>query len=98
MFRFERKFIINNLTIPELENILRNSPLKFKKDYKKRKINSIYFDDSDLSSFFENIHGNNLKKKIRLRWYGDKRIISSPNLEIKKKRGSFKSKINLQNK
>ncbi len=63
MFRFERKFIINNLTIPELENILRNSPLKFKKDYKKRKINSIYFDDSDLSSFFENIHGNNLKKK-----------------------------------
>ena len=35
MFRFERKFIINNLTIPELENILRNSPLKFKKNYQK---------------------------------------------------------------
>ena len=45
MFRFERKFIINNLTIPEVENILRNSPLKFKKNYQKRKINSIYFDD-----------------------------------------------------
>ena len=93
MFRFERKFIINNLTIPELENILRNSPLKFKKDYQKRKINSIYFDDSNFGSFFENIDENNLKKKIRLRWYGDKKIISSPNLEIKKKEAHLNKKL-----
>lgn len=93
MFRYERKFIINNLTIPELENILRNSNLKFKKNYKKRKINSIYFDKANFSSFFENIDGNNLKKKIRLRWYGDKKIILSPNLEVKKKNAHLNQKL-----
>ena len=37
MFRFERKFIINNLTIPELENILRNSQLLNLKRLSKKK-------------------------------------------------------------
>ena len=45
IFRYERKFIINNLTIPELENLLRNSSFKFKKNFSERIVNSIYFDN-----------------------------------------------------
>ena len=93
IFRYERKFIINNFTIPSLENLLRNSKFKFKKNYAERKVNSIYFDNGNFDSFFENIDGNNFKNKFRLRWYGDKNVISSPTLEIKKKVSYNNSKV-----
>ena len=93
IFRYERKFIINNFTIPSLENLLRNSKFKFKKNYAERKVNSIYFDNGNFDSFFENIDGKNFKNKFRLRWYGDKNVISSPTLEIKKKVSYNNSKV-----
>jgi len=86
-FRYERKFIINDFTIPELENLLRNSKLRFKKSYPKRIVNSIYFDDSDSSSILENLDGNNFKTKYRIRWYGNKKIIYLPVFEVKNKNG-----------
>ena len=92
IFRYERKFIINNLSIPELENLLRFSSLKFKKNFIQRKVNSIYFDDYNSNSILENLDGNNLKTKFRLRWYGDKKLIKSPVLELKKKESYINSK------
>lgn len=92
IFRYERKFIINNLSIPELENLLRLSPLKFKKKFFQRKVNSIYFDDYNSNSILENLDGNNFKTKFRLRWYGDKKFIKSPILELKKKESYINSK------
>ena len=81
IFRYERKFILTNQTVPEIENLLQNSQFNFKKNYPSRKVNSIYFDDSDASSILENIDGYNFKKKVRLRWYGKKYLINSPMLE-----------------
>ena len=83
IFRYERKFIVRNITIPELENILRYSNFSFKKSFNKRKVNSIYFDDFDTGSILENLDGNNFKTKFRLRWYGEKKIIKNPVLELK---------------
>ena len=83
IFRYERKFIVRNITIPELENILRYSNFSFKKSFNKRKVNSIYFDDFDTGSILENLDGSNLKTKFRLRWYGEKKIIKNPVLELK---------------
>ena len=68
IYRYERKFILSNQTIPELENLLRNSKFNFKKNYPTRKVNSIYFDDYNASSVLENLDGNNFKNKVRLRW------------------------------
>jgi SPX domain protein involved in polyphosphate accumulation len=92
--RFERKFIVINKNISYLENLLRTSKFNFKEDYPSRKVNSIYFDDQNLSSVVDNLDGNNFKQKIRIRWYGDKKIISSPTLEIKKKVGHVNYKKN----
>lgn len=86
LFRYEKKFIINNLTIPEIENLLRISNFNFKRNFYNRKVNSIYFDDYNVKSVLENLDGNNFKTKIRLRWYGDEKIINSPILEFKKKK------------
>ena len=87
LFRYERKFIVNNFTSPEIENLLRISSFNFKKNFLQRKVNSIYFDDKNINSVLENLDGNNFKTKIRLRWYGDKKIINFPILEFKKKNG-----------
>ena len=87
IFRYERKFILTNKNISQLENLLRNSKFNFKKDYPLRKVNSIYFDDCNIGSALENLDGNNFKNKIRLRWYGEKKLIKSPVLELKKKIG-----------
>ena len=87
IYRYERKFILSNQTIPELENLLRNSKFNFKKNYPTRKVNSIYFDDYNANSVLDNLDGNNFKNKVRLRWYGKKKLINSPTLELKNKNG-----------
>ena len=99
IFRFERKYIIINKDISYLENLLRSSKFKFKEDHPLRKVNSIYFDDSNLNSIAENIDGNNFKKKIRLRWYGEKKLIKSPILELKNKIGhvNYKKTFKIEN-
>lgn len=43
----------------------------FKNSYKPRKVNSIYYDDLCLSSFYDNEDGNRDRIKIRYRWYDD---------------------------
>ena len=44
----------------------------------------------------ENLDGVSNKKKIRVRWYGEKNKLSKPQLEIKSKKGSETSKKNYQ--
>ena len=99
IYRYERKFILSNQTIPELENLLRNSKFNFKKNYPTRKVNSIYFDDYNASSVLDNLDGNNFKNKVRLRWYGKKKLINSPTLELKNKNGyvSYKKIYKIKN-
>jgi len=87
--RIERKWTfdkdtvsLNSLNI----NILR-SKLRFHEAFTKRNVNSIYFDDKNLSSIIENLDGVMNKKKYRVRWYGDKEVIEKCSLEIKEKKG-----------
>ena len=95
-FRYERKFIINNkISNLNIESILTSSKLIFSQHFEDRIVNSIYFENKELSSITENFDGLNLKK-IRLRWYGDSNSIKNSSLEIKLKQGLLNKK-NLQN-
>ena len=72
--------------------------MKFSRSFEDRYINNIYLDDMNLSNYRDNIEGNTIRSKTRIRWYGDLLGINSgPNLEIKKKRGEvgFKEKLQL---
>ena len=66
-------------------------------EYPLGHINSIYFDSFDTRSFGEKLNGDNLKMKIRARWYGcpeentDAEI--SVFLEIKYRMGSARVKV-----
>ena len=90
--RYERKFVINNLNLTQILIAIYRSKFFFKNIYVSRKVNSIYFDDVNLSSINENLDGISEKTKIRVRWYGDSQIIKNPILEIKKKREFYVNK------
>ena len=61
-----------------------------------RKVNSIYFDDKNLSSILANLDGVTDKKKVRIRWYGNSQIIDNSKLEIKRKSEFLVSKNNYE--
>lgn len=91
--RFERKWTIGgDVDINAFFIAIYRSSFTFTESYRARNVNTIYFDDVDYSSIFENLDGVNLKKKYRLRWYGNSEIISKPQFEIKSKIGLINKK------
>ena len=85
--RFERKWIFKSNNSLALINALIRSNLFFRTHYPSRNVNSIYFDTYNYTSIRQNLDGVSNKKKIRVRWYGNKDIIANPVLEIKSKKG-----------
>lgn len=99
IIRNEVKFIA---PYSKLINFINN--FGFKKIFETRKVNSIYYDDVELSYFSASEEGTVPRKKVRFRWYGDK-FKGYGNLEIKqtydlhrsKDKISLKSITNLKN-
>jgi len=92
-YRYERKFLITDMSFRKVEKIIQLNPVNFRKLYPERTINNIYFDNHSLESFHDNVDGTPKREKIRIRWYGDKfGFISKPILEIKKRNNSVGTK------
>ena len=85
--RFEEKFRYCQQDKHKIHSWLINSQMKFFEIYTPRLIHSIYFDDHQLNSYFDNINGNSRRSKVRLRFYNND--ISKMNLEIKIKIGDI---------
>lgn len=86
--RYERKFVYTNCDAEDIIRRVYLHPFGFKEVFHKRKINNIYFDDSNYNFYKQNVEGVADRKKIRLRWYGyHTATIKSPTIEIKKKMG-----------
>jgi len=100
MKRIENKYIINGRDNYNkfLKFIFLNN---FKEIFSKRKINSIYFDYSNLSLFDYSEEGLASKDKIRLRFYGINLDLTKVNLEVKTSSAyskmKFTSKFNFVN-
>ena len=89
-YRFERKFVTNQLDHKGLEQLIRVHPALFKEIFWERQVNNIYFDTPSLSYFFDNVVGKSQRRKVRIRWYGDMNgIIKKPVLEFKIKSGTL---------
>ena len=92
-FRYERKFLINGLSIDEITSLVNINSSMFNFSFKKRIINNIYFDDFNFTNYNENVEGATDRIKIRIRWYGDLFApIKKPKLEIKIKKGLLGTK------
>lgn len=87
-YRFERKFIISELTKPEIELLVKLHPAIFSEIYYPRYVNNVYFDALNMMNYFDNVDGLNHRVKIRIRWYGDLfGFVEKPMLELKIKYG-----------
>ena len=59
-------------------------PAGFRELHPDRQVNNIYFDTVELTTFHQNVSGENQRKKFRMRWYGDDfDQLRSPQFEIK---------------
>jgi SPX domain protein involved in polyphosphate accumulation len=82
--RYERKYKIESISAAIVRQVVINHPASFRKIFPDRKVNNIYFDNSALSAYFDNVEGVSERQKFRVRWYGDDIFkIEKPKLEIK---------------
>jgi len=92
--RYERKFTVDDLLPCQVTALVRLHPLMFYAPYPPRQINSLYLDTADMENYYDNVAGAELRRKVRLRWYGDATgSIQSPMLEIKVKEGLVGKKL-----
>ena len=91
--RIELKDLRKLKDLESIESSILKSPLAFYSSYPDRRINSLYFDSCNYSSFDDSLAGNSLRKKIRFRWYGKIINSRSPTLEFKYKQGHLSWKV-----
>jgi SPX domain protein involved in polyphosphate accumulation len=86
--RHERKFLITDYSVGEVEQLLKYHPACFTEIYHQRQINNIYFDTLGFESYYGNVEGDTNRTKIRIRWYDDLfGTIPKSTLEFKIKKG-----------
>lgn len=86
--RFERKFLVSDLSFSEVLAIIRRNKGMFREIFHERAINNIYYDTPALTNYFENVDGATHRRKARVRWYGHlSGAIPKPVLEFKIKNG-----------
>ena len=87
-FRYERKFLVDELRPFQVESLIRLHPRLFHAPYPPRFVNNLYFDTPDMENYYDNVFGASRRRKVRLRWYGAPfGGLTSPVLEIKVKDG-----------
>lgn len=93
MARFERKYKIEGIEAETIRTNLLLHPAGFTELYPDRRINNIYFDTIELTTFNQNVAGENQRKKFRTRWYGyDMNALKSPRFEVKIKHNELGTK------
>ena len=87
LFRYERKFILDNYLLNNLDDLENCLYINLIEKYKERRINSIYYDTPNFKFALETLDGISQRRKIRIRYYGKLNEIELPKLEIKSKIG-----------
>lgn len=91
-YRYERKYLSHDFSPEQLRNFLLISSDNFREIYYKRQVNSIYFDTPEREYFHANINGDQERRKVRVRWYGEQKFLKNLQLEIKTKSGEIMKK------
>ena len=101
-YRYERKFNIPKHLASYCLALIESNSISLSELYEERQVNSFYYDTNDFKFARQNINGNSNRKKIRLRYYGDQKILKDPQIEIKSKFGNVGTKevirLNKENK
>ncbi len=91
--RYEKKFIAQGLTLPEVLARVRLHPSAFREVYPPRFVNNLYLDSPTRRDYHDHINGAANRSKTRVRWYGEQfEAAERPSLERKLKRGMVSGK------
>jgi hypothetical protein len=87
-FRYERKFLVEDLMPFQVAALIKGHPRMFNQPYPPRYVNNLYLDTPDMVNYFQNVNGAMRRRKVRVRWYGQPfGKINRPMLEVKVKHG-----------
>ncbi len=87
-YRYERKFLLEDIPIHQAAAIIKLHPRMFSEPYPPRYVNNLYLDTVDMENYYDNVNGADLRRKVRVRWYGTLfGQVNHPVLEIKVKNG-----------
>jgi len=87
-FRYERKFLVEELLPFQVAALIKQHPRLFHTPYPPRYVNNLYLDTPDMVNYFDNVDGAMERRKVRVRWYGEPfGEITRPMLEVKVKVG-----------
>lgn len=91
----ERKFSGNITCLPRVLSLVGTACMA-DTEFAKGVVNSIYFDTPSLIAYAEKANGDNLKTKVRIRWYGNKEDLTNEVpvfIEVKTRLGSARRKF-----
>jgi SPX domain protein involved in polyphosphate accumulation len=87
-FRYERKFLVDQLDAHQVRALVKLHPCMFYEPYPPRYVNNLYLDTVGMENYFDNVAGAGERQKVRIRWYGELfRDVERPMLEFKGKSG-----------
>ncbi len=87
-FRYERKFLVDQLDVQQVRAMIKLHPSMFYEPYPPRYVNNLYLDTQGMENYFDNVSGVGERRKVRIRWYGDLfQDIERPMLEFKIRSG-----------
>lgn len=93
-YRYERKFLIEQLDAGRVRAIVKLHPALFSEAYPPRYVNNLYLDTGELTGYWDNLAGAGDRVKVRVRWYGELfGYLEKPVLEYKIKRGLVGTKL-----
>tara|TARA_Y100000310_G_scaffold342034_1_gene443441 strand:- start:14233 stop:14919 length:687 start_codon:yes stop_codon:yes gene_type:complete len=91
--RYEKKFVTSEMSLKEIEFLIKHNPGMFREIFYERRVNNIYLDSMGLGNYNENVAGNAQRLKLRIRWYGKIfGLIKKPVLELKIKNNELGDK------
>jgi SPX domain protein involved in polyphosphate accumulation len=92
-YRYERKFLVDQLDEHQTKALIRRHPSHFYEPYPPRYVNNFYLDTPVMDNYYDNIGGSGDRRKVRIRWYGELfGQINKPILEFKIKQGMVGTK------
>jgi SPX domain protein involved in polyphosphate accumulation len=87
-YRYERKFLVEELDHHQAIALIKRHPYMFYQPYPPRYINNFYLDTPEMDNYYDNVGGASDRRKVRLRWYGELfGDIDKSTLEFKIKHG-----------
>lgn len=91
--RYEKKYVSRQGQLNSILLAMRAECSSLVEAHSPRVVNSLYFENQDRLSVVDQVEGNSIRSKFRVRWYGDGGNIENPVLEIKSKVGHVGTKI-----